>query len=172
MPGKSHGNRKPRAKKPIPEPEIQIDPTKPTNEIRVIDKLAAIFDGVYRYRAAYGGRNSCKSTMFALMLLIRASENRLRIVCCREFQNSLKESVMAQLITVCELYPVLGSMFEWGQDYFRGKNGSEFLFRGLHANSTAIKSLADIDIVWIEEAEDVSQASLDVLLPTTRRTRS
>jgi len=167
-PGKSHGNRKVAKKEPVPQLP-PVDPGMPTDEIQVIEKLANIFDGIYRYRGAYGGRNSCKSFHFALMALSRASQARLRVLCVREFQNSLKESVMAQLITVCQTYKVLGSMFEWGTDYFRGKNGSEFLFRGLHTNHDAIKSLTDIDICWIEEAEDVSQSSLDVLLPTIRK---
>lgn len=165
------GKRKKPKKEAQPEPQPQPQEQSPssTSEIYMVSKLASVFSGIKRYRGAYGGRNSLKSTQFATMLLVIASQKPIRVLCCREFQNSLSESVMAQLIGVCERYPALGAIFEWGKDYFRSRNGLEFIFRGLRHNYQAIKSLADIDICWIEEAEDVSQDSLDALLPTIRK---
>ncbi len=131
-------------------------------------KLRPIFKGESRYRCAYGGRGSGKSHTFALMLAVRGLYQPLRILCAREIQDSIKESVLKDIVRAIESISWLRSHYEIGESYIRGKNGTEFIFKGLWRNFTAIKSMSGINICWVEEAEYVSQESWDILRPTIR----
>ena len=121
------------------------------------------------YRCAYGGRGAGKSYSFAEMLLIKGAEKKLRILCVREYQNSIQESVLAQLKAVLVDLPWLKPFYIIGQNYIRGVRGTEFLFKGLHHSIVEIKSLTGVDICWIEEAETVSKQSWYILPPTIRK---
>lgn len=124
-----------------------------------------------RYKAFYGGRGGAKSKSFAEALVILAAQKTLRVLCCRELQHSIKDSVKRLIddqITASEL----GSFYESTLSEIRGKNGSLFLFAGLRGNPEAIKSMEGIDIVWVEEANTVSRHSLDLLIPTIRKDNS
>jgi phage terminase large subunit len=92
----------------------------------------------------------------------------LRILCTREFQASIKESMFAELRGAINAHPFLRDHYEIGESYIRGRNGTEFLFRGLRVNMSSIKSTAGIDICIIEEAEDVPEHSWRDLTPTIR----
>lgn len=129
--------------------------------------LALDFGGV-RYRCAYGGRGSGKSFSFALAAALRGSERPMRILCTREFQSSIKESFHAELKAAIHAYPWLEANYDIGVDYLRGVNGTEFIFRGLRRNMQSIKSMAQIDLCIIEEAEDVPEQSWRELIPTIR----
>ena len=125
----------------------------------------------YRYYDFSGGRSSGKSTTVALAITLLATQRTTRILCCREYQNSIKDSVKAlieQIITDNQLpgYTILN-------DTIIHQNGSQFIFKGLHDNTEAtIKSLHNINICWVEEAQTISKQSLDILLPTIRTTHS
>ena len=93
----------------------------------------------------------------------------LRMLFCREFQNSLKESSFAQLVECIQSVPWLEDSYEIGRDYIRGHNGTECLFSGLARNTGSTKGLTDIDYVVVEEAEDLSQNSIDILDKTIRK---
>ena len=134
--------------------------------IEIPSKLIPVFDGPARYRGAYGGRGSAKSRTFATMALVRAYERKRRILCARELQNSIKESVHQLLVDQIERLKLPG--FQVGESFIRHANGSEFLFKGLRTNISEIKSLEGVDICWVEEAQKVSKASWDVLVPTIR----
>lgn len=121
-----------------------------------------------RYKASKGGRGSAKSHSFATALVIKGSQFPLRILCAREIQKSIKESVKKLIEDKIERYQ-LGKFFSSTETSIRGRNGTEFLFAGLKSNPESIKSMEDIDIVWIEEAHTVSQKSLDILIPTIRK---
>ena len=137
-------------------------------EIQIPDKLAPVFDGPARYRGAYGGRGSGKSTTFARKLIERALVKRTRVLCTREFQNSIKDSVIQLLIDSVEEMGVQ-QFFDYGESFFRCKLwNEEFLFKGLRRNIKEIKSLEGVDICWIEEAEQTSEESFRVLIPTIR----
>jgi len=123
------------------------------------------------YKIAYGGRGSSKSWSVAAALLLKASEKKLRILCAREFQKTIKDSVHKLLVDSIERLG-LGSKFKVTDKSFQGVNGSEFIFCGLHANVGQIKSLEGIDICWVEEAETVSEDSWKYLLPTIRKAGS
>lgn len=122
-----------------------------------------------RYKGAYGGRGGAKSHFFAEQLLIEGYRKPTRIVCIREIQASIKDSVK-QLIS--------DKITKLGLDWFytvleteiRGKNGSLIVFKGMQSfNAQNIKSLEGYDIAWIEEAQTLSQNSLDLLRPTIRK---
>jgi phage terminase large subunit len=125
----------------------------------------------YRYKVFYGGRGSGKSWTVARYLIIRALQEKLTILCTREFQKSIQDSVLKLL---SEQIDALGldSFFEVQRTAIHGANGSYFLFEGLRHNVTKIKSMEGVDYCWIEEAEKVSSESWDVLIPTIRKPAS
>lgn len=126
------------------------------------------FRGRPRYRVVHGGRGSVKSWTIARALLILALKKRKRILCAREFQKSLKESVHYLLVSQIDRLG-LAEFFDVTDNRITcPSSGSEFIFAGLHHNIRSLKSLEQIDICWIEEAETVSQESWDVLDPTIR----
>lgn len=134
-------------------------------------KLLPVFApkrGDLRYRGAYGGRGSGKSFTFAKMAAIWGIVEPLRILCTRELQVSIKESFHAELKSAISATPWLANAYDVGIDYIRGKNGTEFIFRGLRHNIGAIKGLAQIDLCIVEEAEDIPEASWIDLEPTIR----
>lgn len=143
--------------------------------IKIPEKLVPLFTpprGELRYRGAYGGRGSGKSFTFAKMAAIWGYAEKLRILCTREMQNSIKESFHAELKNAIQSEPWLEAAYDVGVDYIRGKNGTEFIFRGLRHNQGSIKSLAQIDLCIVEEAEDVPETSWQVLEPTIRAPKS
>lgn len=128
--------------------------------------------GAVRNRGAYGGRGSGKSRSFAKMAAIFGYVEPLRILCTREFQVSIKESMHAELKAAIESEPWLAAHYNVGESFIRGRNGTEFLFRGLRHNIGSIKSIAHIDVCIVEEAEDVPEHSWVGLIPTIRAPRS
>ena len=121
-----------------------------------------------RYKVYYGGRGGAKSWAFARALLIQATQRPLRVLCTREFQGSIKDSVHRLLADQIEAMG-LSAFFEVQQTEIRGPHGSVFLFEGLRHNVTKIKSMEGIDVVWCEEAERISEESWRVLIPTIRK---
>lgn len=122
-----------------------------------------------RYKIAYGGRGSGKSWSIARALLIMAAGKKLRILCAREVQKSIRESVYKLLVDQISALG-LGSKFRILETEIRGANGSEFSFTGLASHTVdSIKSFEGCDIVWVEEGQTVSKRSWDVLIPTIRK---
>ena len=140
-------------------------------EIKFPDKLGFLFSP-YRYKVAHGGRGSAKSWSFGRALLIAGTERTLRILCTREVQKSIKDSVHKLLEDQIQAMG-LGFFYEVFDNEIRGRNGTEFIFAGL-ANHTvdSIKSFEGIDRVWVEEAQSVSKHSWDILIPTIRKDES
>lgn len=141
-------------------------------DITVPPKLVAMFTdprAEHRYRVLRGGRGSGKSYTAAKMAAIWGAVEPLRILCTREFQNSIKESFHAELKNAIESEPWLARQYDVGRDYLRHKtNGTEFIFAGLRHNINSIKSMAQIDLCIVEEAETVPHESWKDLLPTIR----
>lgn len=121
-----------------------------------------------RYRVLYGGRGGSKSFAFADTLIFRAAHEKLRVLCTREMQNSIKDSVYRLL---CDRIAEMGLAHKYTirKDGIYSRSGSEILFKGLRHNITEIKSTEGIDICWVEEAEKVSSYSWDILIPTIRK---
>ena len=125
-----------------------------------------------RHRVFLGGRGGGKSWTIAGQLLLRAREKPIRILCTREFQNSIRDSSKRLLEDTIDRmgFGLLGDgFFTVTEREIRGRNGSVILFVGLNGKDTAIKSFEGIDIVWVEEAASVHQSSIDALIPTVRR---
>ena len=140
--------------------------------IEVPDKLTFFFsDGYVRYRVAYGGRASGKSWAAVRGLIVQALKKKRRILCCREFQNSIADSIKHTLEENIELLGLSG-YFDSTKEGITCTNGSQFIFRGLHNNISEIKSLENIFIAYVEEAENVSEESWQTLIPTIRAEES
>lgn len=129
------------------------------------------FERPARYKVAVGGRGSGKSWTFARKLLLLAAERPLRILCARELQVSIRDSVHRLLSDQVDALG-LADVFEVGQSYIRGRGarnaGADFIFKGLRHNAAEIKSMEGIDICWVEEAQAVSERSWNLLIPTIR----
>ncbi len=121
-----------------------------------------------RHIAIYGGRGSAKSWSVATYLSLISAQERKKIVCGRQFQNSIRDSsknlLEKRLLTMGmrDQYHVTDQMIQ-----HKG-TGSEFLFVGLERNIESIRSLEGADIVWIEEARTIKAKSMEILLPTVR----
>ena len=125
-------------------------------------------EGHHRIRAARGGRGSAKSHSFAQALVIKGRQTKKRILCAREIQLSIKESVKKLLDDKIEQAGLSG-FYHSTETGITGENGTEFLFAGLRTDPQKVKSMEGVDIAWIEEAATVSQTSLDFLTPTIRK---
>ena len=132
------------------------------------EKLRFLFQPA-RYKVAHGGRGSGKSWGFARALLIQGAAKPLRILCTREVQKSIKDSVHKLLSDQIQSLG-LGMFYEVLENEIRGKNGTEITFAGLASHTIeSIKSYEGVDIVWIEEGQVVRKRSWDVLIPTIRK---
>ena len=143
--------------------EVNIDVPKPFIELFQPSRP-------WRHLVYKGGRASAKSTTVATALVVAATSRRLRVLCCREIQNSIADSVHKLLSNTIDKYKLPG--WTVTRESIRNRNGSEFIFKGLRGNAQAIKSLEDIDICWVEEAQSVSMESIDILIPTIRKKNS
>jgi phage terminase large subunit len=120
-----------------------------------------------RYKVLHGGRGSGKSWGVARALLILAAQKPMRILCTREVQNSILESVHKLLSDQVEAL-CLSHFYEIQKTTIKGANGSQFIFEGLRHNINSIKSMEGVDVCWVEEAEKVTEESWRVLVPTIR----
>lgn len=142
--------------------------TLPRIEVQVPRKLVPLL-APSRYKGAYGGRGGAKSHFFAEQIIVRCYARPLRVVCIREVQKSIKDSVRQLLIDKIDKLG-LGGHFEVLETEIRGANGSLIIFRGMQSyNSDTIKSLEGYDIAWVEEAQTFSAVSLELLRPTIRK---
>lgn len=135
--------------------------------MRLPKKVAFLWEP-HPYKVLHGGRGSAKSWSFVRCLLALGRRRKLFILCAREFQNSIKDSVHKLLSDQID-------ELEWGNFYtvkdtvIEGINGTRFVFYGIRNNINSIKSMEAIDIAAVFEANNVSKNSWDVLLPTVRR---
>lgn len=126
------------------------------------------------YRGAYGGRGSAKTRSFAKMTAVwglRFAQANMPgvIVCGREFMNSLDESSLAEVKAAIQSEPWLAEFYEIGEKFIRTKDGRiEYAFTGLRHNLDSIKSKARIRLLWVDEAEPVSETGWMKAIPTVR----
>ncbi len=139
-------------------------------EAKFPPKLKPLFEPK-RYKVLYGGRGGAKSWGIARALLIQGVQRPLRILCAREVQKSIQDSVYQLLIDqIADLH--LTGFYQSTLSEIRGANGTKFIFAGLQHNVDSIKSKEGIDIVWCEEAQTITKASWDKLVPTIRKEAS
>jgi phage terminase large subunit len=135
-------------------------------------KVSKIYEGLYkafRYKVMEGGRSSGKSWSAVEYLIVRAlGKKDTRILCCREIQGSIRESVH-KLISDTIYRLGVEDRFLITQYSITCNNGSHFIFAGLYNNVDQIKSTEGVDICHVEEAHNVSKESWDILIPTIRK---
>lgn len=136
--------------------------------IEIPQEFERLFDTDWREAAVWGGRFSMKSHTVARYLLIRARMAKTRILCAREFQNSISESSHQLLADLIKQYN-LNDFVVTENSIINKLNGSDFIFKGLRRNEQSIKSIEGIDIAWVEEAQTISKESIEVLTPTIRK---
>ena len=142
--------------------------------IQLPEKLVPVFAGEARYRGAYGGRGSGKTRSFAIMTAIRGYQlakagERGVIVCGRELMNSLQDSSFAEVKEAILSLPWLAEHYDLGEKYIRTKGGAiDFAFIGLRHNLDSIKSKARVHLIWVDEAEPVSETAWMKITPTVR----
>ena len=137
-------------------------------EARFPSKLKFLFSPM-RYKGARGGRGSAKSWGFARAILILGTKKKIRVLCAREFQNSLKDSVHKLLSDQIEILG-LSKYYKILENTIRGINGTEIVYTGLSTQTVdSIKSFEGVDICWVEEAQVVKKKSWDLLIPTIRK---
>lgn len=123
----------------------------------------------HRYKVFYGGRGSGKSWAIAEALIVMSDIAKLRILCCREIQNSIRDSSY-QLLKDTAIRIGLESHFVFLDQEIRNETtGSRFIFKGLLRNEQSIKSVEGVDICWVEESQTVSERSWETLIPTIRK---
>ncbi len=121
-----------------------------------------------RHKAIYGGRGSAKSWSIATFLSILTGQEKKKVVCARQFQNSIRDSSKA-LIEKRLVHLGIRQQFHCTDQYIMHKGTkSEFTFVGLERNIESIRSLEGADIVWVEEARTIKAKSMEILLPTVR----
>ena len=133
------------------------------------EKLAAILFVPMRYKVLYGGRGAGRSWGCARALLALGMQSPLRVLCVREVQKSIKDSVHRLLSDQISLLGI-GGFYDVQEVSIKGRNGTEFIFAGL-SNLTvdSIKSYEGIDICWAEEAQAITHNSWNILIPTIRK---
>lgn len=132
------------------------------------DPFAELYEP-HRYKVYYGGRGSGKSWAVARALIAIADYGKARILCCREVQNSIRDSSYQTLKDMAERMGLANRFTFKDAEIVHNGTGSRFIFSGLLRNENSIRSKEGIDICWIEEASSVSQRSWDVLTPTIRK---
>jgi phage terminase large subunit len=145
-----------------------------TPEIELPEKLVPVFSGEADYRGAYGGSGSAKTRSFAKMSAVKALQFAAAgqdglIVCAREFMNSLDESSLAEVKAAILSEPWLAEQFDVGEKYVRTNDGSvEYDFIGLARHLDSIKSKSRIRLLWVDEAEPVSETAWSKAVNTVR----
>lgn len=137
-------------------------------KIQIPSEYARLLDRDWRTMLIYGGRYSLKSHTVARALLIRALNEKTRILAARELQTSIADSSHKLLSDLIAEYGWTDFLVQ-RDTIINTQNGSEFIFKGLRNNTQNIKSLEGIDIAWVDEAQMISKNSIDVLTPTIRK---
>jgi len=142
--------------------------------IRLPPKLRPVFLGRADVRGAYGGRGSGKTRSFAKMAAVQGMRYgqagiKGQILCARQFMNSLDDSSLEEVKRAIEEVPELSAYWEIGEKYVKSRDGNVwFSFAGLDRNIGSVKSKGRILLCWVDEAEPVSDAAWDILIPTLR----
>ena len=137
-------------------------------KIEIPDKLLPLFQPK-RYKVIHGGRGSAKSWSVARALVSIGATKPIRVLCARETQKSIQESVHRLLKDQIESLG-LDQFYTIQENKILGTNGTEFTFAGIRQQGVAnLKSYEGTDICWVEEAQVVTKKSWDVLIPTIRK---
>lgn len=136
-------------------------------DIEFPEKTKFLFEDGWRYYVLYGGRGSAKSWSMVRAIILMAIGAKHRILCVREIQGSIRESVHK---LICDQIEEMGlnHFFRITNNSIESKNGSEFIFTGIKSDPAKVKSTEGVTICFIEEAHNISEKSWQILLPTIR----
>ncbi len=148
--------------------QTTIDQYQSERVVEFPESLAFLITESARYKVLYGGRGAGKSEGVSIALIILSTQKKLRILCLRELQTSIEESVKETIANNIISMGLSDEFIIQDKRIISKRTGSEYLFSGLRYNINKIKSLARIDISWVEEANNVSKVSWDKLGPTIR----
>lgn len=121
-----------------------------------------------RYYVFYGGRGGAKSHQFAVAAVMRMLKEKIKVLCCREIQSTMADSVLSLMEAKINALGVADHFKVLSNSIVCTLTGAEAAFRGLRHNINELKSFEDAKICWVEEAADVSEESWDKLDPTIR----
>ena len=136
-------------------------------EIFIPSKLSSLLQPA-RYKVCYGGRGSAKTRTIVSLLVEKARIKFERILCCREIQKSIQDSSYQEIVDEIARRGLDDEFKILEKKIIHRTTGSTFSFEGLYRNQTKIKGYAGATIVWVEEAENISQKSWDYLIATIR----
>lgn len=145
-----------------------------TARIEIPDKLIPVFEGEADVRGAYGGRGSAKTRSFAKMVAVKGymfgmAGIRGILLCGRQYMNSLEDSSLEECKRAIEDEPWLADYYDVGDKYIKSRDGRvSFAFAGLDRNIASIKSKGRILLLWVDEAEPVTDTAWDIAIPTLR----
>ena len=147
-------------------------------DLKIPKKFRFLLEQKARYKVVYGGRGGAKSESIARAILTLALKPRIlfdkdsiRILCCREYQSSIADSVHRLLVDIIKKYELF-NYFTITKANILSSNGSLFIFKGISNDPQQLKSTVGIDLCFVEEAEKVSSISWDYLTPTIRNPNS
>lgn len=132
-----------------------------------IKKNRTVFKNNITNFVSYGGRGSGKTYTFADAVIVEASLRKIRVLVTREIQDSIDDSIKAELEKAIVARGLEG-FFKITKTYIEGANGSYFIFKGLKNNIRSIKSISNVDVALCEEAESITKVSWDTFLPSIR----
>ena len=138
-------------------------------EMQISEVFAPLVTENHRIKFYYGGRGGGKSYAFADCLLLIAQSRKVRVVCLREIQDSIRDSVHKLLCDRISFYDFKDYIIT-DKTITHRRTKSEFIFKGLRdQDPQKIKSLEGIDIAWIEEGQTITKKSWEILEPTIRK---
>lgn len=141
-----------------------------TIPIEIPEKLIRILDSNARFIVIIGGRGSAKSESVGRIMLMKSQLEGADVLCGREYQNSIDDSVHKLLSELIVKLEIPGAKITEKKIDF--DSGGMFRYKGFSHHSAAVRSAQGFKFSWIEEAQDLSKKSIDDLLPTIRATGS
>ncbi len=137
-------------------------------DINMPKQFEALFNSYYRHIVYYGGRGGAKSYNICLFLLLKMMERNCLILCVREVQNSIDDSVHQLMQNIINEYHFPN--FEiTKKNIYNKKTGAKVIYKGLkYETADSLKSIPDVDYAFVEEAQCVSKRSIEILTPTIR----
>ena len=141
-------------------------------QVQIAKEFQRLFAKDWRHAVIEGGRYSLKSHTAARYILLRCRMAKTRVVCLRQFQRNIGDSSYQLLVDLIQQYGF--TEFKWTNDEIINTiTGSNIIFKGLDRNvESTIKSLEGVDLVWIDEAQTITQKSIRILVPTVRKVGS
>ena len=138
-------------------------------DIDIPKQFKALFNSYYRHIVYYGGRSAAKSYTICLFLLLQMMERKCLILCVREVQNSIDDSVHQLMQNIIGEHH-LPNFEITKKNIYNTKTGAKVIYKGLkYETADSLKSIPDVDYAFVEEAQCVSKRSIEILTPTIRK---